>query len=116
MRFPFLIVLMLILSASALSQIKPKTSKTKNSDKDIEYNNRMKTEIQKAENALTDIKILGRHSAADIVLIPDGMPPVSLVRKIQTAFGNKHMLFKISVLSSSAKVLNPDGKQTINRM
>ncbi len=37
----------------------------------------MRSEIQKAENAPTDIEILRRHSAADIVLIPDGMPPVT---------------------------------------
>ena len=77
MKISFLIILMLIFSASMLSQIKPKTSKTKTSDKDIEYINRMRSEIQKAENAPTDIEPLRRHSAADIVLIPDGMPPVS---------------------------------------
>ena len=77
MKISFLIILMLIFTASMLSQIKPKTSKTKTSDKDIEYINRMRSEIQKAENAPTDIEPLRRHSAADIVLIPDGMPPVS---------------------------------------
>ena len=77
MRFSFLIILTLILSASGLSQIKPNTTLTKTADKDIEYINRMRREIQKAENAPTDIEILRRHSAADIVLIPDGMPPVT---------------------------------------
>jgi hypothetical protein len=56
MKISFLITLMLILSASVLSQIKPKTIKTKTSDKDIEYINRMRSEIQKAENTPTDIR------------------------------------------------------------
>ncbi len=77
MKFSFLIILTLILSASVLSQINPNTTLTKTADKDIEYINRMRTEIQKAENAPTDIEILRRHSAADIVLIPDGMLPVT---------------------------------------
>ena len=75
MKFAFLIILTLILSTSAISQIKPKTSKTK--DEDIKYINRMRSEIQKAENAPNDIEPLRRHSASDIVLIPDGMPPIS---------------------------------------
>jgi ketosteroid isomerase-like protein len=37
----------------------------------------MRNEIQKAENSPNDIEPLRRHSASDIVLIPDGMPPVS---------------------------------------
>ncbi len=77
MKFSFLIILMLILSASVISQMKPKTSKTKTSDEDIKYINRMRNEIQKAENSPNDIEPLRRHSASDIVLIPDGMPPVS---------------------------------------
>ena len=94
MKFSFLIILTLILSASVISQMKPKTSKTKTdvpdslatlpmetkkntSDEDVKYINRMRSEIQKAENTPTDIEPLRRHSASDIVLIPDGMLPVS---------------------------------------
>jgi len=72
---------MLVLSASVISQVKPKTSKTKTvtavSPEDIKYINRMRSEIQKAENSPNDIELLRRHSALDIVLIPDGMLPVS---------------------------------------
>ncbi len=46
-------------------------------DEDVKYINRMRSEIQMAENSPTDIEPLKRHSASDIVLIPDGMPPVS---------------------------------------
>jgi ketosteroid isomerase-like protein len=77
MKFSFLIILTLILSAFTLSQTKPKATKTKNSDEDIKYINRMRDEIQKAENSPNDIEPLRRHSAADIVLIPDNMPPVT---------------------------------------
>jgi ketosteroid isomerase-like protein len=94
MKLLFLIILTLILSASVISQMKPKTSKTKivvpdspatlpmetkknTSDEDVKYINRMRSEIQKAENTPTDIEPLRRHSATDIVLIPDGMLPVS---------------------------------------
>jgi ketosteroid isomerase-like protein len=59
-----------------LSQTKPKTSKAKTSDKDVKYINRMRSEIQKAENSPNDIEPLRRHSAVDIVLIPNNMPPV----------------------------------------
>jgi ketosteroid isomerase-like protein len=68
---------MLILSASVLSQVKPTTSITKTLSEDIKYINRMRNEIQKAENSPNDIEPLRRHSASDIVLIPDGMLPVS---------------------------------------
>jgi ketosteroid isomerase-like protein len=44
-------------------------------DEDVKYLDRMRSEIQKAENSPTDIEPLRRHSAPDIVLIPDGMPP-----------------------------------------
>ncbi len=47
------------------------------SDEDVKYINRMRSEIQKAENTPTDIEPLRRHCASDVVLIPDGMPPVS---------------------------------------
>src|SRR5687767_12527552 len=47
------------------------------SDEDVTYINRMRSEIQKAENTPTDIEPLRRHSASDVVLIPEGMPPVS---------------------------------------
>jgi len=47
------------------------------SDEDVKYINRMRSEIQKAENRPTDIEPLRRHSASDFVLIPDGMQPVS---------------------------------------
>jgi hypothetical protein len=76
MKFSFLIILTLISSASVLSQTKPKTSKAKTSDKDVKYINRMRSEIQKAENSPNDIEPLRRHSAVDIVLIPNNMPPV----------------------------------------
>jgi len=77
MRFYFLMILMMILSASVFSQVKAKTSQTKTLDKDIKYINQMRIEIQKAENSPNDIEPLRRHSDSDIVLIPDGMPPVS---------------------------------------
>jgi ketosteroid isomerase-like protein len=47
------------------------------SDEDFRYLERMRSEIQASENTPTDIEPLRRHSAPDIVLIPDGMPPVS---------------------------------------
>jgi len=47
------------------------------SDENIKYINRMRSEIQKAENTPNDIEPLRLHSASDIVLIPDGMLPVS---------------------------------------
>ena len=75
MKSSFLMILMLILSTSVFSQVEPKNSKTKTSDKDIKYINQMRNEIQKAENSPNDIEPLRRHSASDIVLIPDGMPP-----------------------------------------
>jgi ketosteroid isomerase-like protein len=46
-------------------------------DEDIHYINRMREEITKAENTPNDIEALRRHSALDIVLIPEGMKPVS---------------------------------------
>jgi ketosteroid isomerase-like protein len=55
----------------------PMETKKNNSDEDIKYINRMRSEIQKAENTPTDIEPLRRHSASDIVLIPDGISPVS---------------------------------------
>jgi ketosteroid isomerase-like protein len=68
---------MLILSATVFSQVESKNSKTNTSDKDIKYINQMRSEIQKAENSPNDIEPFIRHSALDIVLIPDGMLPVS---------------------------------------
>jgi ketosteroid isomerase-like protein len=59
------------------SQTNPKTFETKASSEDIKYINRIRNEIQKAENSPNDIEPLRRHSASDIVLIPDGMLPVS---------------------------------------
>ena len=46
------------------------------SDEDFRYLERMRSEIQESENTPTDIEPLRRHSAPDIVLIPDGLPPV----------------------------------------
>ena len=46
-------------------------------DEDIHYINRMREEITEAENTPNDIEVLRRHSALDIVLIPEGMKPVS---------------------------------------
>ena len=46
------------------------------SNEDVEYINRMRNEIQEAENTPNDIEPLRRHSAPDIVLIPEGLPPV----------------------------------------
>ena len=46
-------------------------------DEDIHYINRMREEITEAENTPNDIEALRRHSALDIVLIPEGMKPVS---------------------------------------
>ena len=73
MKLSFLIILILIVAASAVSQTKSKSSVTE----DVKYINRMRSEIQKAENSPNDIEPLRRHSAPDIVLIPDGLPPVS---------------------------------------
>ena len=46
-------------------------------DEDIQYINRMREEITEAENTPNDIEVLRRHSALDIVLIPEGMKPVA---------------------------------------
>jgi ketosteroid isomerase-like protein len=46
-------------------------------DEDIQYINRMREEIIEAENTPNDIEVLRRHSALDIVLIPEGLKPVS---------------------------------------
>ncbi len=73
MKLSILIISTLILTASAVSQTKSKSSETE----DVKYINRMRSEIQKAENTPNDIEPLRRHSAPDIVLIPDGLPPVS---------------------------------------
>lgn len=45
-------------------------------ESDREYIDRMRREIEKAENSPNDIEPLRRHSAPDIVLVPDGMKPV----------------------------------------
>ena len=93
MRF-FLSILVLALTAHVGAQIKPKSLKTSEgilvlspvltteitqniSDNDVEFINRMRSEIQRAENSPNDIEPLRRNSAADIVLIPDGMAPIS---------------------------------------
>lgn len=46
-------------------------------DEDIKYINQMREEISEAENTPTDIEPLRRHSALNLVLIPEGMLPVS---------------------------------------
>jgi ketosteroid isomerase-like protein len=45
-------------------------------DDDINYLNRMREEITEAENTPNDLGVLERHSAPEIVLIPEGMSPV----------------------------------------
>ncbi|HEY8561519.1 MAG TPA: DUF4440 domain-containing protein [Pyrinomonadaceae bacterium] len=45
-------------------------------DEDIAYIDRMRAEIAEAENAPNDVEPLRRHSAPELVLIPDGMPPI----------------------------------------
>ena len=45
-------------------------------DEDIEYINRMRAEIAEAENTPNDIEPLRRHSAPDMVLMPEGMTPI----------------------------------------
>jgi hypothetical protein len=45
-------------------------------DDDITYINRMREEIAKAENTPNDIEPLRRYSAADFVLMLEGMIPV----------------------------------------
>jgi len=46
-------------------------------DDDIKYINQMREEISEAENTPTDIEPLKRHSALNLVLIPEGRKPVS---------------------------------------
>jgi ketosteroid isomerase-like protein len=46
-------------------------------EEDIKYINHMREEISEAENTPNDIEPLRRHSALNLVLIPEGMIPVS---------------------------------------
>src|SRR5690349_6902926 len=62
-------------------------------DKDIEYLNWMRTEIAEAENTPNDIEPLRLHSAPELVLMPEGMPPIEgrdnaleLMRQMWTVF------------------------------
>jgi ketosteroid isomerase-like protein len=104
MKFSFLMILMLILSASVFSQVKAKTSQTKTLNQDIKYINQMRSEIQKAENSPNDIEPLRRHSALDIVLIPDGMPPVSGQENALNLMKQLWMVFEVKTEYHSEEV------------
>jgi ketosteroid isomerase-like protein len=65
-------------------------------DADLKYLNLMREDITKAENTPTDIEPLKRHSALDVVLIPEGMTPVlgqenalNLMKQLWTVFDVK---------------------------
>ena len=65
-------------------------------DADLKYLNLMREEITKAENTPTDIEPLRRHSALDVVLIPEAMTPVlgqenalNLMKQLWTVFDVK---------------------------
>ena len=97
-----LILLPLIITLSVRSQVKTKIE-PKALDKDIEYINRMRNEIEKGENS-ADIEPLRRHSAPDIVLIPDGMPPVSGQENALDLMRGLWMMFEVKTEYQSEEV------------
>ncbi|MBA3631564.1 MAG: hypothetical protein H0W58_01940 [Acidobacteria bacterium] len=100
MKLSILIILILIVAASAVSQTKSKSSETE----DVKYINRMRSEVQKAENSLNDIEPLRRHSAPDIVLIPDGLPPVSGLENALNLMRQLWVIFEVKTEYHSEEV------------
>jgi ketosteroid isomerase-like protein len=73
-------------------------------DKDIEYINRMRAEIAEAENTPNDIEPLRRHSAPELVLMPEGMPPIEGRENALALMQQMWSMFDVTIVYDSEAV------------